>query len=227
MVSEKELVCSLKAAIISRDRNTITGAARAALAAGIDPKTAITEGLMPAIEELEGQFRQSKISIPTITAVEYAARDARDILLSQTPDEDPLKHQAKVVFGIAEGDPHSIGKSISASMLASRGFKVYDLGEDVPAQKFIEKAQAVHADIIAVGTLVISCMCRQKEVIDILNEKGLRDRHKVIICGRTEIITPSFAEEIGSDACGVNMNDFVAEIQKLVDKDHEPEMVTK
>ena len=227
MVSEKAPVCILKVAIISRDRNAITRAARAVLAAGIDPKTAITEGLMPALEELEDQFRQSKISIPAITAVEYAARDARDILLSQTPDEHPLKHQAKVVFGIAEGDPHSIGKSISASMLASRGFKVYDLGEDVPAQKFIEKAQEVHADIIAVGTLVISCMCHQKEVIDILNERGLRGHHKVIICGRTEIITPSFAEEIGSDACGVNINDFVVEIQKLVDKDHELEMVTK
>lgn len=219
---KKEPVHGLKTAVISRDRDAIIGAAREALASGIGPETAIAEGLMPGLLELEALFNHRKISMPAITAIECAARDAREILLSKTPEGHPLKRQVKVVFGIAEGDPHSIGKSISASMLASRGYRVYDLGEDVPAERFVAKAQEAHADFIAVGTLVTSSMRHQKEVIDILIEKGLRDSHKVIVCGRTEIIAPSFAEEIGSDACGVDIGDFVVKLQKLADsKDDE------
>jgi dimethylamine corrinoid protein len=214
MPSKKEIVRGLTAAVLTCNREEIVDAAKAALAAGIDPQVAI-EGLMPGIESLESRFAQKKISMPALTATEYAVREAREILLSKTPDGHPLKQKVKVVIGIVAGDPHSIGKSISVAMLASRGFEVYDLGEDVPAVKFVEKAQEVHAEVIAVGTLVLACMRHQKDVIDILNEKGLRDSHKVVVCGRTEIITPEFAEEIGSDACGVDINDLVVKVQKL------------
>ncbi len=224
MASEKELVNGLATAIGTCKRKAIIDTARAALAAGVDPEIAIAEGLMPGIEGIESRFKQRSVSMPTLVAAENAAKEARDILLSQTPDEHPLKRQVKVVIGIAQGDPHSIGKSISVAMLGSRGFKCYDLGEDVPANRFIEKAEEVKANVIAVGTLVISCMCRQKEIIDMLNEKGLRDSHKVIVCGRTEIITPSFAEEIGSDACGVDINDFVEKVQKLTNSKDSPEI---
>jgi dimethylamine corrinoid protein len=224
MASEKELVNDLATAVGTCNRNAIVDSAKAVLAAGVDPEIAITEGLMPGIEGIENRFKQRSISMPTLVTAENAAKEARYILLSQTPDEHPLKRPVKVVIGIAEGDPHSIGKSISVAMLGSRGFKCYDLGEDVPANRFIEKAEEVRADVIAVGTLVLSCMCHQKEVIDMLEEKGLRDNHKVIICGRTEIITPSFAEEIGSDACGVDINDFVEKIQKLTNSKDFPEI---
>jgi dimethylamine corrinoid protein len=217
MALEKELVNGLATAVGTCNRKATIDAARAVLAAGVAPDIAIKEGLMPGVESIEGQFSQKKISIPALTATEYAVREARDILLSQTPDSNPMKHGAKVIIGIVAGDPHSIGKSISMAMLASRGFECFDLGEDVPAGKFVDKAQEVHADIIAVGTLVLACMRRQKEVIDILNEKGLRKNHKVVICGRTEIITPAFAEEIGSDECGVNISDLIEKVQKLAD----------
>ncbi len=215
MPSKKEIVKGLTAAVLTCSRKAIVDAARAALAAGIDPQVAIEEGLMPGVESLEGRFAQKKIAMPVITTAEYAVRGAREVLLSKTPEGHPMKRKVKVVIGIVAGDPHSIGKSISVAMLASRGFEVYDLGEDVPADKFVEKAQEVHAEVIAVGTLVLACMRHQKSVVDILNEKGLRDSHKVVVCGRTEIVTPEFAEEMGSDACGVDINDLVVKVQKL------------
>lgn len=217
MASKNELVHNLADAISNCDRNAIVNAAKGTLAAGIDPEIAIEKGLMPGIEEIESRFSQRSVSIPGLITTEYAVREARDILLSQTPDENPLKHPIKVVIGIASGDPHSIGKSIALAMLTSRGITCYDLGEDVSSDRFVEKAHEVNADVIAIGTLVISSMRYQKEVIDLLNQKGLRDSHKVIIGGRTAIITPSFAEEIGSDACGIDIKDFVEKIQKFAD----------
>ncbi len=204
-------------AVAACNRRAIIDGARAALAGGVDPQVAIEEGLMVGLESVESQFSQKKIPMLTLATIEYAVRDAREILLSKTPDGSPLKRRARVVIGIVAGDPHSIGKTISVAMLSSRGFEVHDLGEDVLPDRFVEKAQEVHAEIIAVGTLVLACMRHQKDVIDILSEKGLRDHHKVVICGRTEIITPEFAEEIGSDECGEDIGDLVVKVQKLAD----------
>ncbi len=201
-------------AVISCDKTAIISAANETIRARADPIDAIELGLMRGITEIEKRFEERKLSSPRLVSAEYAVREARDLLISSLPEDRRPPPAGRVVLGIAQGDPHSIGKMISKAMLCSRGFEVFDLGEDVKAEEFVKKAEELNADVIAVGTLMLQCMITQKQVVEILDKKGLRDSHKVVIGGRPEIVTQEYAEEIGADACGFNISDFADKIAK-------------
>ncbi|HDI75524.1 MAG TPA: cobalamin-binding protein, partial [Thermoprotei archaeon] len=121
-----------------------------------------------------------------------------------------------VVIGTVEGDLHDIGKSIVATMLEAGGFQVHDLGVDVPAEKFVEKALEVNADIIAMSALLTTTMLNMKKVIDLLKEKGIRDKFKVLIGGAP--ITEEFAKEIGADGYAEDAVKAVEVAKKLVEE---------
>ena len=103
----------------------------------------------------------------------------------------------KVVIGTVEGDIHDIGKTLVATMLSTGGFQVYDLGVDVPIEKFVEKAREVGADIVGLSALITTTMGRQKDVIEALDDVGLRPQVKVMVGGAP--VTRQWAAEIGAE----------------------------
>ena len=105
--------------------------------------------------------------------------------------------KGKVVLGTVKGDLHEIGKSIVKLMLEANGFEVRDLGYDVDSLTFIKEAEAMGADFIGASALMTTTMPHQKEIIDLLTDKGLRDKYKVVIGGAPT--TQQWADEIGAD----------------------------
>ena len=103
----------------------------------------------------------------------------------------------KVLMGTVQGDLHEIGKNIVIMMLKTAGFEVVDLGIDVPSETFIEKAKEIKPDIIGISALLTTTVARQKEIIDLLIEEGLRKSVKVMIGGAP--INQAWAEKIGAD----------------------------
>ena len=103
-----------------------------------------------------------------------------------------------MVIGVVEGDIHDIGESIVAAMLRAAGFKVYDIGVDVPSAQFVEKAKEVKADIVASGAFLSPVRPRQKEIEDLLREAGIRDKVRTLIGG--SVGSDGWAREIGADA---------------------------
>ena len=103
----------------------------------------------------------------------------------------------KVVLGTVKGDLHDIGKNLVAMMFKGAGFEVVDLGVDVTAETFVEKAEEVGADVIGMSALLSTTMGNMKETIELLKEKGLRGKYIVMIGGAP--ITQEFADEIGAD----------------------------
>lgn len=108
---------------------------------------------------------------------------------------DSLK--GKVLIGTVQGDVHDIGKSILSILLQSKGFDVIDLGVDVSNEEFLEGVEKNHPDIIAMSALLTSTMINMEKVIELLNEKGLRESVKIIVGGRP--IDEAYAERIGAD----------------------------
>ena len=108
---------------------------------------------------------------------------------------DSLK--GKVLIGTVQGDVHDIGKSILSILLQSKGFDVIDLGVDVSNEEFLEGVEKNHPDIIAMSALLTSTMINMEKVIELLNDKGLRESVKVIVGGRP--IDRAYAERIGAD----------------------------
>ncbi len=119
-----------------------------------------------------------------------------------------------VVIGTVRGDIHDIGKNLVATMLRAAGFKVIDLGVDVPPEKFVEAVERYGADIVAMSALLTTVLDEMRRVIELLREKGLRDRVKVIIGGLPT--TEEFAKSIGADAWGRDAVDAVEKCRALI-----------
>jgi len=96
-------------------------------------------------------------------------------------------------------------------MMEGAGFEVHDLGRDVPAARFVEGAEEIGAQVIAMSTLMSTTMDGMGSVVELLEERGIRERYKVLIGGGP--ISASFAREIGADACGADASAGVRAVQ--------------
>jgi len=136
----------------------------------------------------------------------------RYIKTSYKTNDDEVKH--KVVIGVIEGDTHDIGKNLVKIMIETSGFEVIDLGRDIPAATFVEKAKEENADIIVISTLMTTTMEGMNEVIDILNKENIRDDYKVLIGGGP--ISQGYADKIGADGYAENAAEAVKLANRLV-----------
>ncbi len=114
--------------------------------------------------------------------------------------QDKSLGSGKIVIGTVEGDVHYIGKNLVVAFLLSNGFEVFDLGEDVSAEKFIDKLRETGAKVLALSGLITITHDVMKKTIEALKEAGLRDKVKVMIGGGD--IDQSIVEYTGADAFG-------------------------
>ena len=113
-----------------------------------------------------------------------------------------------------EGDIHDIGKNLVALMLKNYGFRVIDLGKDVPGEKIVEAAREHDAAIIGLSALMTTTMTEMKKVVKLVRESGLKA--KVIIGGA--VITQEYADEIGADGYSRDAADAVKLVKRLTEK---------
>ncbi len=108
----------------------------------------------------------------------------------------------RVLIGTVHGDLHDIGKNIVTFMLDINGFEVKDIGIDVPVQKFIDEIEAYKPDVVALSGFLTLAFDSMKETIAAFDERGLRERFKVMIGGGQ--IDDTVRAYTGADAFGVN-----------------------
>ena len=177
-------------------RKNVKALIEQALEEGIDPKIILKEGLMSGMSIIGGKFKREEVFVPDVMMAARAMNVGLSILEPKLVEagNEPI---GRVVIGTVQGDLHDIGKNLTAMLLKGAGFEIYDMGVDVSAEAFLEKAEEVNADIIGLSALLSTTMSQMKEVIDLLKEKNLRDKYIVMIGGAP--ITNEFAEEIGVD----------------------------
>ncbi|MFX1279219.1 MAG: B12-binding domain-containing protein [Promethearchaeota archaeon] len=156
----------------------------------------IIGGIMRKIGKL---FEEEEIFLPDLIGSANVVKNVIDDVLDPIIRSSGEKRETlgTIVLGTVEGDVHSIGKDLVAAFLFSNGFEVFNLGEEVPPAKYIEKAEEVNAQIIGLSSLLTMSMDIQRQVIEELNKRGLRDKYKVIIGGSPT--SEEWAEEIGAD----------------------------
>ena len=105
--------------------------------------------------------------------------------------------KTKMILCTVKDDLHDIGKNLVVMMLKGAGFEIYDLGVDVEPSVYIDKAEEVGADIICMSALLTTTMPKMQDCIDLLNERGLRDKYIVMVGGAP--VNDSFSQQIGAD----------------------------
>jgi 5-methyltetrahydrofolate--homocysteine methyltransferase len=188
---------------------------RVALAAGVAPQDVFNQALVPAMSEVGRLMEINEYYIPEVLVAAKAMKAGTEILKPLLLGGVNSTEQAgTVVMGTVRGDLHDIGKNLVVMMLEGAGFRVVDLGVDVPAARFVEAAGAERADIVALSALLTTTMLAMREVIQALDEAGLREHVDVIIGGAP--VQQSFANEIGADGFALNAAAAVTVAQGLM-----------
>jgi trimethylamine corrinoid protein len=179
-----------------------------AIASGVDPVVALEEGLAKGLREVGDRFGKGEIFVTELIAAAQAM-EAGASLLNVEIARRKMSRRAigRYLIGTVEGDIHSIGKSIVATMLSAAGFEVIDLGVDVPVKVFVEKVKELKPDILGLSALMTVTMSAQRDVVKALEEAGLRDGVKVMVGGSP--VTQDWVDEIGADACGLDASSAV------------------
>jgi len=172
--------------------------AKQAVSQGIDPLDAINKGFVAGVNYVGDQFSCGNMFLPELVMAGEAMKAAVAILEPElTKRGTERKMLGKVVLCTVEGDIHEIGKTLVGTMLSATGFQVYDMGVDVPVMKVVEKAREVNADIVAMSALLTTTMVHQKDVIEALEDVGLRGKVKVMVGGAP--VTQDWVNQIGAD----------------------------
>ncbi len=157
MQEKQAVLCELEKAVKNFDREAAVEAAEKALKIGVDPVEAIEKGLTKGLREVGDLFGKGELFITHLIAAAEGMSSAVKVL-----EPEILARKAKrkvlgrVVIGTVAGDIHDIGKKLVSCLLTAAGFEVHDVGKDVPASKFIQKAKEVEANVIGARAQTMS-----------------------------------------------------------------------
>ena len=213
----KEAAKGVFDAIVAGNADDAAAATRKAVDAGMAPQDIINESMIAAMVEVGQRFQDGKAFVPQLLMAGRAMKAALELLKPLMAGVASTS-KGKVVIGTVKGDLHDIGKNLVASMLEGCGFEVINIGIDVPADKFVEEVRNSHPDILCMSALLTTTMTYMKDVIQALEEAGLRDKVKIMVGGAP--VSQRFADEIGADAYSDNANTAVAVATSLMQGQH-------
>ncbi|MBC8391254.1 MAG: corrinoid protein [Deltaproteobacteria bacterium] len=187
---------SLNRLVESGDKDQSEFIVRKLLEEGVSPQQLILT-LTEMMTRLGEKFSRLEIFLPEIMIAGDAMMAVVEIIRPRLLESGLQASRGKVVLGTVKGDLHEIGKNIVKLILETNGFQVRDLRYDVDPLDFIKEAEAMKADFIGASSLMSTTMPSQREIIDLLKDKGIRDRYKVVIGGAPT--TQLWADSIGAD----------------------------
>lgn len=214
-MTEQEILQGLAEAVIAMDDDRARELAKASLAAGMKAYDTIMHGLAAGMEVVSEKYDKEEYFVPEILLCSDAMYAALEVLRPHLPAE--TSSSGTIVIGVISGDIHDIGKNIVRLMLEGAGFDVHDLGRDVPIERFVDEAQRLNADIIAMSTLMSTTMEGMRRVVEQLQQRGVRDQHKVLIGGGP--VSQAFADNIGADAYAPDASAAIKVARQLLNRE--------
>jgi len=192
---KNDILDSLRKALVELDAVKVDELLQKALSSRLDPME-ILDVLRSGMEKVGRLFEDGEYFVSELVMAGELMKRALDVLKPHLKTE--REGTGRIVLGTIIGDLHDIGKEIIKSLLISAGFEVYDLGVDVPPERFVEKAEETGAKIIGVSALLSTSIANTAEVVKALEKAGIRDKVKVIVGGAAA--RPWMIEKYGVDA---------------------------
>lgn len=204
---------ALNEGVIKGDGSVVEAEVNKALSEGAAARAILVKGLIGGMSVVGERFGAGDMFLPEVLMSAHAMHQGLDIikpLLAKAGE----KALGGVVIGTVEGDIHDIGKRIVGFMLEGNGYEVTDLGVDVKAEAFIQAIEEHKPDILGMSALLTTTMPNMGKTIDLLKEKGLRSKVKVMVGGAP--INEEFAKSIGADGDAPEAGSAVELVKKLL-----------
>jgi trimethylamine corrinoid protein len=216
-MSQEELFSKMKRAIIEGDKEEAAALAKEAIDEQMDLNQVIEKGYIPGIQKVGELWEKGEYFLPELITSAECMKAAMEVLQPGLEKAHiAVKSLGKVVIGTVEGDIHDIGKNLVSSILSANGFAVIDLGADVKLEKFIDTAEQEKADLICLSALLTTTMLGQKKLIEMLKERNLYGRFKVMVGGAP--VNQKWAAGIGADGYAENALTAVEAAKHLLKK---------
>lgn len=215
-MSKEDFYNDISHAIVNLDEEKAVEYANTAIREKMKLVDVIENGFAAGIRKVGELWEEGEFFLPELMRGAQIMQNCLDLIIPNLQSASDKISRGIVVIATIEGDIHSIGKTIVATMLRAYGYDVYDLGSDVPVEKIVEEAIEKKADIIGVSALLTTTMTGQKKVIDLLKEKNLVNKFKVILGGAP--VTKSWVEECSANGFAGNAIDAVKLVKSLLDK---------
>lgn len=216
MVTQDEINAKAKAAVMDFDDEAVEEVCEEGIAAGVDVVSLIQDGLTAGMNEIGDQFEQGTLFLPHVIAASEAMSAGVAVLTPVLEKQgSATESKGKIAIGTIEGDIHTIGKDIVATMLKIAGFQVVDLGRDVPIAGYVEAVKEHKPLVVGSSALMTTTMVLQMQVEEQLKEAGVRDTVKTMVGGAP--VTQDWADKIGADIYAENATDAVVKCKALVE----------
>ncbi len=186
----------LSNSVIKGNREEVVELTQEAVDEGVKPNEIINQGLINGMNVVGKRFKAGDMFVPEVLMAAKAMKGGMEIVQPLLV-EGEREEAGRVVLGTVAGDLHDIGKNLVGMMMESGGLEVTDLGTDVEADEFVESIREFKPHVLGMSALLTTTMLEMKDVIEVLEEEGLRDDVKVIVGGAP--VTKEFADEIGAD----------------------------
>ncbi len=198
-MTQETILEALRQAILDGDAEQTQKVCGEALNANVETSDILQEGMTKAMRMVGAKWDAKEFFLPEVLAAADAMKSAIDYMKPHL--------QAKgsgaigtAVIGTVKGDVHNIGKNLVALFMELGGFKVFNLGEDVPAEKFVQTAVENNADVIGSSAFVSTVATEMAKIEDGLKAAGIRDKVFTMVGGA--VLDPEWAVKIGADAYG-------------------------
>lgn len=215
--ADDPLIEDIQQAIIDLEEEKTAELTQEAIDKGLSPLVILQEGLTKGVRTVGDKFGRGEVFLPELAMSADCMRAGVD-LVEPLLDEMDLGEEdkgGKVILGTVDEDIHNIGKNILGTMLKANGFDVVDLGVEIPNEDFVQAVRDEEPDILGMSALMTMTMDHQEEVIELLEEEGLRDDVKVMVGGAPT--SEEWRDEIGADGYADNADAAVKKALELTE----------
>ncbi len=210
----KEFLQKVALAVLEGRKEETISLVKECLRSGVKPLDIIADGLTVGLDQVGEKFEQGEYYLPDMMLAAEAMNGAIDYLEPhlEAGKSGEKEEAVRVVIGTVKGDLHSIGKDIVIMMMKAAGMEITDLGVDVPSAAFVRAVEEKEANVLGISALMTTTIQEQKNIIDLLKDKGLREKVRVIVGGAP--LSEEWALKIGADAYAA---DAIAGVKKVKD----------
>jgi 5-methyltetrahydrofolate--homocysteine methyltransferase len=185
----------LRKAVVDGQKKDIVSLATEAIKEGVSAQSLVNEAMIPAMNTVAELWQKEEYFLPEVLRSAKTMQDGMDALKPHLTTGGYGK-DVYVAIGTVKGDQHDIGKNLVAIMLEGAGYRVKNMGVDLPAERFLEAAKN-GAQVIGLSSLLTTSMTEMKGIIDLIKSSGFEKSVTVMVGGAP--VTKDFAMKIGAN----------------------------
>jgi len=201
--------------VIDGHADEVSRLTRTALEEGLSPADILQQGLIAGMRVVGVRFRENVIFVPEVLVAARAMK-AGMAHLEPVLAASGIEPVGTFVIGTVKGDIHDIGKNLVAMMLRGAGFRVVDLGVNVPKERFLAAVDEHRPELVGMSALLTTTMGQMRVNIEAFRQAGLLEQCRVMVGGAA--VSEDFAAAVGAHGYGKDAPSAVTRALELLDE---------